>query len=73
MVTEKVKIGKIGEPASVETKFGWLLNGPVTKSEIISTCLRFVNENSSHVFFTKTDQLTKTVNLENELHCFCDQ
>ena len=73
MVTGKVKIGKIGEPASVGTKFGWLLNGPVTKSEIISTCLRFVNENSSHIFFAKMDQLTKTVNLENELHCFCDR
>ena len=72
VVTGKVKIGKIGEPVCVETKFGWLLNGPVTKSEIISPCLRFVNENISHVLFCKMDQLIKTVNLENELHCFCN-
>ena len=53
MVTGKLKIGKIGEPVGVETKFGWLLNGSVTESENISPCLRFVNENISHVLFCK--------------------
>ena len=45
IVTGKVRIGEIGEPVCVETKFGWLLNGPVTISKTISN-LSFVNENS---------------------------
>ena len=33
MVTGNVLTGKIGEHVGVETKFGWLLNGLVTKNE----------------------------------------
>ena len=49
MVTGNVKIGKNGEAIEVETKFGWLLNGSVTKRENISTCLSFVDENARKV------------------------
>ena len=72
VVTGNVKIGKTREVVSVETKFGWLFNGPVTKRENISTCLSFVNENTSHILFSKTDQFTKTADLENELYHFWD-
>ena len=49
MVTGNVKIGKNGEAIEVETKFGWFLNGSVTKRENISTCLSFVDENARKV------------------------
>ena len=32
LATGKVKIGLIGEPVGVETKFGWVLNGPGVSS-----------------------------------------
>ena len=72
MVTGNVKIDKIREAVSPETKFGWLFNGPVAKRENISTCLSFVNENTSHILFSKADQFTKTTDLENELYHFWD-
>ena len=31
LVTGKVKMGKTGEPVAIETKFGWVLNGPLNK------------------------------------------
>ena len=58
----------------IETKaFGWFLNGPMASDEkSVSTNLSFESENASHVLFTKTDQMTKASNLENELHRFWD-
>ena len=50
-VTGNVRLRKVGEPVGVESKFGWLLNGPVSKEQSVSTNLSFSNENSSHVFF----------------------
>ena len=29
LATGKVKMSKIGEPVALETKFGWVLNGPL--------------------------------------------
>ena len=45
-VTENVRLGKVGEPVGAESKFGWLLNGPVTKQQSLSTNLSLANENS---------------------------
>ena len=48
LVTGKVKIGKTGEPVAVETKFGWVLNGPL--NEMTSQGhVTIINETKSHV------------------------
>ena len=31
LVTEKVKMGKTGEPVAIKTKFGWVLNEPLNE------------------------------------------
>ena len=31
LVTGKVKMGKTREPVATETKFGWILNGPLNE------------------------------------------
>ena len=36
-VTGNIKLGKVGEPLGVESKFEWLLNGPVPKQQSFST------------------------------------
>ena len=52
-LTGNVRLGKLGEPVGVESKFGWLLSRPVPKQQSVSTNLSFPNENSSHVLFCK--------------------
>ena len=52
-VTGNVRLDKVGEPVGVESKFGWLLNGPVPKQQSVLTNLSFADENSSHVLFCK--------------------
>ena len=62
LVTGNAKSGKDGELEDVETKLEWLLNGPVIKNESTSANLSFVNENTSHVLFSKKDQFTDFFN-----------
>ena len=50
-VTGNLRLGKVGEPVGVESKFGWILNGPIPKQQSVSTNLSFANENSSYVLF----------------------
>ena len=54
VVTGKTKTGKNNKPVAVETKFAWILNGPVTSFET-STILTFESK-YSHVLFLNTDQ-----------------
>ena len=72
VVTRNVKIGKTGETVGVKNKWGWHLNGPVTKNANISTSLSFVDKNTKHVLFSETDKFNKIANLENKLHSFGD-
>ena len=66
-VTENVRLGKVGEPVGAESKFGWLLNGPVTKQQSLSTNLSLANENSSHVLFCNVQNSVYN-HLDKELH-----
>ena len=44
-VTENVKFGEPGEPVRVETKFGWVLNGPLKDKDVNdSSSTNFVRE-----------------------------
>ena len=70
-VTENLRLGKVGEPVGVESKFGWLLNGPVPKQQSVSTNLSFANENSSHVLFCNAQNSVGN-HLDKKLHCFWD-
>ena len=58
--TEKTKTSKNNEPVAVESKFGWVLNGPVTSFET-STNLIFDSEHL-HLLFLNTDH---SVRIEN--------
>ena len=71
IVTGAVKVGKIGEPAGVESEFGWLLNGPLTCEKTVSSNLSIVHETSSHILFTKSDETEKS-DLEGSLHKYWD-
>ena len=68
-VMGNVRLGKVGEPVGVKSKFGWLLNGPVPKQESVSTNLSFGNENSSHVLFCNAEN-SADYHLDKELHRF---
>ena len=70
-VTGSVKLGKVGEPLGVESKFGWLLNGPIPKQWSVSTNLSFAIENSSQVLFCNA-QNSMDNHLDKELHRFWD-
>ena len=70
-VTENLRLGKVGEPVGVESKFGWLLNGPVPKQQSVSTNLSFANENSSHVLFCNAQNSVDN-HLDKQLHRFWD-
>ena len=70
-VTGNVRLGKVGVPVGVESKFGWLLSGPVPKQQSISTNLSFANENSSHVLFCNAQNSVGN-HLDKKLHCFWD-
>ena len=49
LVTEKVKTGKPGNPASVETVFGWILNESVANKSVDSSTNFNISEN--HVLY----------------------
>ena len=70
-VTGNVRLGKVGKPVGVESKNGWLLNGPVSKEKSVSTNLSFANKNSSHVFFGNAQNSVDN-HLDKELHRFWD-
>ena len=70
VVTGKTKIGKNNEPVVVETKFAWVLNGPVTSFEIC-TLLTFESE-YSHVLLLNTDQSVKNKNINFNVNRFWD-
>ena len=70
VVAGKTKTGKNNEPVAVETKFGWVLNGPVTSFEA-STNLTFESEHS-HVLFLNTDQSVRNGNINFNVNRFWD-
>ena len=70
-VTRNVKLSKVGELVGVESKFGWLLNGPVPTQQSVSANVSFANENSSHVLF-RNAQNSVDNHLDKELHRFWD-
>ena len=70
-LTGNVRLVKVGEPVRVESKFEWLLNGPVPKQHSVSINLSFANENSSHVLFWNAQNSVEN-HLGKELHCFWD-
>ena len=71
LVTGKVKMGKTGEPVAIETKFDWVLNGPL--NEIASQGhVTVVNETKSHVLdlcfeLIKISDPTKIKSFETDL------
>ena len=71
LVTGKVKMDKTGEPVAIETKFGWVLNGPLNEKS--SQChVTVVSETKTHVLNLcfepiKISDLPKTESLENDL------
>ena len=71
LVTGKVKMDKTREPVAIETKFGWVLNGPL--NEKYSQCrVTVVSETKTHVLNlcfepTKISDPPKTESLENDL------
>ena len=71
LVTGKVKMGKTGEPVAIETKFGWVLNGPLNE-KASQGHVTVVNETKTHVLNlcfepTKISDLTKPESLEIDL------
>ena len=70
VVTGKTKTGKNNETVGVETKFGWVLNRPVTSFEA-STNSTFENE-YSHVLFLNTDQSVRNENINFNVNRFWD-
>ena len=70
-VTGNIRLGKVGEPVEVESKFGWLLNGLVPKQQSVSTNLIFANENSSRVLFCNAQNSVDN-HLDKKLHRFWD-
>ena len=61
----------VGQPVGVESKFEWLLNGPVLKQQSGLSNLSFANENSSHILFCNAQNSVDN-HLEKELHRFWD-
>ena len=70
LVTGKVRTGKLGEPVTVETVFGWILNGPVANNSVDSSTNLNVWE--SHVFFLNSAVPHNFKNLDNKLSNFWD-
>ena len=66
--TGKTKTGKKKEPVALESKFGLVLNGPVTSFET-STMLIFESEHS-HVLFLDTDQSVRNENINFNVNHF---
>ena len=71
LVTGKVKMGKMGEPVAIETKFGRVLNGPLNE-KACQGHVTVVNETKTHVLNlcfepTKFSDPTKTEGLETDL------
>ena len=66
----KTKTRKNNELVAVETKFGWVLNGPVTSFKA-SINLTFESEHS-HVLFLNTDQTVRNKNINFNVHRFWD-
>ena len=62
-----MRISKVGGPVGIESRFGWLLNGPVPKQQSVSTNLSFANESSSHVLFCNAQNSVGN-HLDMELH-----
>ena len=69
LVTGNVRFGNPGEPVGVETKFGWVLNGPL-KGEDVNGLFNtnFVSQVSSHILFINSDQKSESLGLENKLY-----
>ena len=61
IATGKTKTDKNNEPVTVETKLGWVLNGPVTSFEV-SKNLTSESE-YSHILFLNTDQSVRIENI----------
>ena len=57
----------------VETKFGWVLNGPLKGEDVNGLSNRnFVSEVSSHILLINSDQKSEFLGLENKLDRFWD-
>ena len=57
LVTGNVRFGNPGEPVGVETKFGWVLNGPLNGEDVNGLFnTNFVSQVSSHILFINSDQ-----------------
>ena len=70
-MTGKVKMGKAGEPVAIETKFGWVLSGPLNE-KTSQGHVTVVNETKSHdlnLCFepTKISDPSKIESLETDL------
>ena len=73
LVTGNVKFGKLEKPVGVETKFGWVLNGPLKGEDVNGLSNRnFVSEVSSHILLINSDQKSEFLGLENKLDRFWD-
>ena len=67
-VTGKVKTGKAGDPVTVETVFGWVLNGPVANKSVDSSTKLNISKN--HVLFLNSVVPHNFNNLDNKLSNF---
>ena len=82
LVTGKVKVGNLGEPVDVETKFGWVLNRPtshhqgdlsrvnVASCTSVHTMLRndYSNSNEREELRIKRTQYSKILRPGNHRH-----
>lgn len=54
-----------------ETKFGWVLNGPLRSNNVNGApSTNFVSEVSSHVLFINSERKSESSDLENKLDRF---
>ena len=71
LVTGNAKFGNPRESVGVETKFGWVLDGPLKGEDVNGHCnTNFVSEFSSHIIFINSDQKSESLGLVNKLDRF---
>lgn len=72
LMTGRVKCGKPGEPVGIETKLGWVFNGPIQDKECPSAHVNFASELSSHALFVNSKSEPESSELEQNLNRFWD-
>ena len=71
LFTGNVKFGNPQEPVGVETKFRWVLNGPLKGDDVnIFSNTDFVSEVSRQVLFINSDRKSESLDLKSKLDRF---